>query len=72
MQLPKFDFNDPKTPFFTSPRFLPPTKVEKCKVYACKLKSVLDLYLIFVSLLIKPVLSDSGCNNFTWLLLTRM
>uniref|UniRef100_A0A5B7AX40 glucose-1-phosphate adenylyltransferase n=1 Tax=Davidia involucrata TaxID=16924 RepID=A0A5B7AX40_DAVIN len=31
-QPPKFDFNDPKTPFFTSPRFLPPTKVEKCKI----------------------------------------
>ncbi|XP_073316363.1 glucose-1-phosphate adenylyltransferase large subunit 2, chloroplastic/amyloplastic-like isoform X2 [Primulina huaijiensis] len=31
-QPPKFDFNDPKTPFYTSPRFLPPTKVEKCKL----------------------------------------
>lgn len=31
-QTPKFDFNDPKTPFFTSPRFLPPTKVDKCKI----------------------------------------
>ncbi|KAA8528665.1 hypothetical protein F0562_036020 [Nyssa sinensis] len=31
-QPPKFDFNDPKTPFFTSPRFLPPTKVEKCRI----------------------------------------
>ncbi|KAK6131219.1 hypothetical protein DH2020_035033 [Rehmannia glutinosa] len=30
-QPPKFDFNDPKTPFYTSPRFLPPTKVEKCR-----------------------------------------
>ncbi|GJT71137.1 glucose-1-phosphate adenylyltransferase large subunit [Tanacetum coccineum] len=29
---PRFDFNDPKTPFFTSPRFLPPTKVEKCRI----------------------------------------
>uniref|UniRef100_A0A7N0V4P6 Glucose-1-phosphate adenylyltransferase n=1 Tax=Kalanchoe fedtschenkoi TaxID=63787 RepID=A0A7N0V4P6_KALFE len=28
----KFDLNDRKTPFFTSPRFLPPTKVEKCKI----------------------------------------
>ncbi|RZC66447.1 hypothetical protein C5167_010137 [Papaver somniferum] len=27
-----FDFSDPKTPFFTSPRFLPPTKVEKCRI----------------------------------------
>ncbi|KAL5698296.1 glucose-1-phosphate adenylyltransferase [Ranunculus cassubicifolius] len=31
-QPPKFQFNDPNTPFFTSPRFLPPTKVEKCQV----------------------------------------
>lgn len=31
-QPPKFDFNDPKTPFFTSPRFLPPTKIEQCKI----------------------------------------
>ncbi|KAI3460336.1 hypothetical protein Pfo_016999 [Paulownia fortunei] len=28
----KFDFNDPKTPFYTSPRFLPPTKIEKCRI----------------------------------------
>ncbi|KAI3975077.1 hypothetical protein MKX01_018745 [Papaver californicum] len=27
-----FDFSDPKTPFFTSPRFLPPTKVERCRI----------------------------------------
>ncbi|KAM1259848.1 hypothetical protein ACFX2J_039100 [Malus domestica] len=27
----KFEFNDPNTPFSTSPRFLPPTKVEKCR-----------------------------------------
>ncbi|KAL0366094.1 UNVERIFIED_CONTAM: Glucose-1-phosphate adenylyltransferase large subunit, chloroplastic/amyloplastic [Sesamum radiatum] len=27
----KFDLSDPKTPFYTSPRFLPPTKVEKCR-----------------------------------------
>ncbi|XP_057975741.1 glucose-1-phosphate adenylyltransferase large subunit, chloroplastic/amyloplastic-like isoform X1 [Malania oleifera] len=31
-QPPKFEFYDPKTPFFTSPRYLPPTKVDKCKV----------------------------------------
>nr|GEU69446.1 glucose-1-phosphate adenylyltransferase large subunit, chloroplastic/amyloplastic-like [Tanacetum cinerariifolium] len=30
-QPPRFNFNDPKAPFFTSPRFLPPTKVEKCR-----------------------------------------
>lgn len=29
---PKFQFFDPKTPFFTSPRFLPPSKVDKCKI----------------------------------------
>ncbi|GAB4836738.1 Glucose-1-phosphate adenylyltransferase large subunit, chloroplastic/amyloplastic [Ancistrocladus abbreviatus] len=28
----KFEFYDPKTPFFTSPRFLPPTKVDKCRI----------------------------------------
>lgn len=32
VQPPKFEFYDPKTPFYTSPRFLPPTKVEKCRV----------------------------------------
>lgn len=31
-QPPKFQFYDPNTPFFTSPRFLPPTKVEKCRI----------------------------------------
>ncbi|XP_061339600.1 glucose-1-phosphate adenylyltransferase large subunit 2, chloroplastic-like [Gastrolobium bilobum] len=31
-QHPKFEFYDPKTPFFTSPRFLPPTEVVKCKI----------------------------------------
>lgn len=31
-QSPKFQFYDPKTPFFTSPRFLPPTKMDKCKI----------------------------------------
>ncbi|EPS60253.1 glucose-1-phosphate adenylyltransferase, partial [Genlisea aurea] len=30
-QSPKFSFNDPKTPFYTSPLYLPPTKVEKCR-----------------------------------------
>ncbi|KAJ8641380.1 hypothetical protein MRB53_018074 [Persea americana] len=29
---PKFQFYDPKTPFFTSPRFLPPSKVDKCRI----------------------------------------
>ncbi|KAJ9166040.1 hypothetical protein P3X46_020841 [Hevea brasiliensis] len=31
-QPPKFEFYDPKTPFFTSPRFLPPTKVDQCRI----------------------------------------
>ncbi|KAL9228764.1 hypothetical protein vseg_004311 [Gypsophila vaccaria] len=31
-QPPKFQFYDPKTPFYTSARFLPPTKVDKCKI----------------------------------------
>ncbi|KAH7517796.1 glucose-1-phosphate adenylyltransferase large subunit 1 [Ziziphus jujuba] len=29
---PKFEFYDSKTPFFTSPRFLPPTKMDKCRI----------------------------------------
>ncbi|XP_019454186.1 PREDICTED: glucose-1-phosphate adenylyltransferase large subunit 1-like isoform X1 [Lupinus angustifolius] len=29
---PMFKFYDPKTPIFTSPRFLPPTKIDKCRV----------------------------------------
>ncbi|KAF8013538.1 hypothetical protein BT93_I1396 [Corymbia citriodora subsp. variegata] len=29
---PKFEFYDPKTPIFTSPRFLPPTKIDNCKI----------------------------------------
>nr|AEV40472.1 ADP-glucose pyrophosphorylase 2 [Spirodela polyrhiza]AEV40473.1 ADP-glucose pyrophosphorylase 2 [Spirodela polyrhiza] len=28
----KFHFYDPSKPIFTSPRFLPPTKIEKCRV----------------------------------------
>ncbi|CAN6452955.1 unnamed protein product [Victoria cruziana] len=32
MQPPKFSFYDQDTPFFTSPRYLPPTKMEKCRV----------------------------------------
>ncbi|XP_008236919.1 PREDICTED: glucose-1-phosphate adenylyltransferase large subunit 1-like [Prunus mume] len=28
----KFHFYDPKTPIFTSPRFLPPTKIDKCRI----------------------------------------
>ncbi|KDP38538.1 hypothetical protein JCGZ_04463 [Jatropha curcas] len=31
-QPPKFEFYDSKTPFYTCPRFLPPTKVDKCKI----------------------------------------
>ncbi|KAL1349417.1 hypothetical protein HN51_025921 [Arachis hypogaea] len=29
---PKFEFYDPKKPIFTSPGFLPPTKIENCKI----------------------------------------
>ncbi|KAL9663017.1 hypothetical protein QQ045_027854 [Rhodiola kirilowii] len=29
---PPFEFYDPKTPIFTSPRFLPPTKIDKCRI----------------------------------------
>ncbi|CAH2075924.1 unnamed protein product [Thlaspi arvense] len=29
---PKFEFYDQETPFYTSPRFLPPTKAEKCRI----------------------------------------
>ncbi|KAH9693057.1 glucose-1-phosphate adenylyltransferase large subunit 2 [Citrus sinensis] len=28
----QFEFYDPKTPFYTSARFLPPTKVDRCKI----------------------------------------
>ncbi|KDP28372.1 hypothetical protein JCGZ_14143 [Jatropha curcas] len=31
-QPPKFHFFDPLKPIFTSPRFLPPTKIEKCRI----------------------------------------
>lgn len=31
-EFPKFQFYDPKTPFFTSPRFLPPTKIDNCRL----------------------------------------
>ncbi|KAI8554255.1 hypothetical protein RHMOL_Rhmol05G0084100 [Rhododendron molle] len=31
-EFPKFHFYDPKTPFFTSPKFLPPTKMDKCQI----------------------------------------
>ena len=41
MQFPKFEFYDPKTPIFTSPRFLPPTKIEKSRV--CLYAQRLDL-----------------------------
>ncbi|KAJ8767176.1 hypothetical protein K2173_013573 [Erythroxylum novogranatense] len=29
---PLFEFYDPKTPVYTSPRFLPPTKIDKCRI----------------------------------------
>ncbi|CAA6673236.1 unnamed protein product [Spirodela intermedia] len=30
-QSARFQFYDPRTPFYTSPRYLPPTKMDKCK-----------------------------------------
>ncbi|XP_024536250.1 glucose-1-phosphate adenylyltransferase large subunit 1 [Selaginella moellendorffii] len=44
-QPPKFSFYDASNPIFTSPRFLPPTKMEKCRIidsivsHGCFLKS---------------------------------
>ncbi|KAL8160379.1 hypothetical protein V2J09_001916 [Rumex salicifolius] len=32
LQKPKFEFYDLKTPFYTSPQFLPPTKMDNCKI----------------------------------------
>ncbi|KAI4298328.1 hypothetical protein L6164_031902 [Bauhinia variegata] len=29
---PKFEFYDPKTPIYTSPGFLPPTKIDNCRI----------------------------------------
>lgn len=31
-QVPKFEFYDEHNPCFTSPRFLPPTKIDKCRI----------------------------------------
>ncbi|TYH85495.1 hypothetical protein ES332_D02G270600v1 [Gossypium tomentosum] len=31
-EFPRFEFYDPKTPFYTSPRYLPPTKIDKCRI----------------------------------------
>ncbi|KAK4835734.1 hypothetical protein QYF36_013799 [Acer negundo] len=31
-EFPKFEFYDPKKPIYTSPRFLPPTKIDNCQV----------------------------------------
>lgn len=32
MQPPRFEFYDPHSPIYTSPRFLPPAKIVSCKV----------------------------------------
>lgn len=32
LQPPQFEFYDPQTPIYTSPRFLPPAKIVGCKV----------------------------------------
>ncbi|KAG6653304.1 glucose-1-phosphate adenylyltransferase large subunit 1-like [Carya illinoinensis] len=31
-EFPSFEFYDPKTPFYTSPLFLPPTKIDNCRI----------------------------------------
>lgn len=31
-QPPRFEFYDPQQPIYTSPRFLPPAKIEKCQI----------------------------------------
>ncbi|KAK0582619.1 hypothetical protein LWI29_027687 [Acer saccharum] len=31
-EFPKFEFYDPKKPIYTSPRFLPPSKIDNCRV----------------------------------------
>lgn len=31
-EFPKYEFYDPKTPIYTSPRFLPPTKMDNCRI----------------------------------------
>lgn len=31
-ELPKFEFYDTRTPIYTSPRFLPPTKIDNCRI----------------------------------------
>jgi len=46
LQPPKFEFYDPKTPFYTSPGFLPPTKIDKCRVCWCTLSSNLWIWWI--------------------------
>lgn len=32
LQPPRFEFYDPQTPIYTSPRFLPPAKLINCKI----------------------------------------
>ena len=32
LQPPRFEFYDPHSPIYTSPRFLPPAKIVSCKV----------------------------------------
>jgi ADP-glucose pyrophosphorylase len=32
-QPPRFEFYDPQTPIYTSPRFLPPAKIVKSKIH---------------------------------------
>ena len=68
LQPPKFEFYDPKTPFYTSPGFLPPTKIDKCRVCWCTLSSNLWIWwitflLMFVGLIFQIVdaIISHGC-----------
>ena len=75
MQFPKFEFYDPKTPIYTSPRFLPPTKMDNCRVclpfclsfnFASSLVGLTATYHICLGCI------DQGCHHLTWMFLTRM
>lgn len=56
VQPPKFEFYDPKTPFYTSPRFLPPTKIDKCRVCWCTLEPKFWLHCVILLLMFLLIL----------------
>lgn len=65
LQPPKFQFYDPSTPFYTSPRFLPPTKIEKCRVGFMHF-NMFFFFLVAVSFLnfyvqVKDAIISHGC-----------